>query len=250
MNLTIVALYGPKLDAELVGLIGAVQGVLGPALGTAFEAYGIEQVHGTIIGLEGVRAGDRVIHSNFARRRPSPEPLRLRRAIEIAASMQPFEVRIGGFEDGAAYPFTSRGLHPYLRSFSIQGEIAVVMGWPVEGDAFPLRLDELRRRFVEAHALHAYHAAAEDVDNDFYLALGRIQRSKAGAVDLPLLQERTRRVVAQREPVRVRIDASCLRVVAYTDARLPCADSQAFRLEDALGNAAELLRLYDELPAG
>ncbi len=248
MNLTLVAYYGPKEDGEVRGLIETAQGLLREALKTAFDSYDIEQVHGTIVGLEGTRVGNLVINTNFVRRRQSLKAFSLQRAIEIAGSMPQFDIRIGGFKDGTAYPFTSRGLHPYLRSFSIQGDIAVAMGWPVDGDRFPLHLDRLRKKFTAANALHAYHSALDDIDNDFYFVLGRIKRSEVSDLALQLLQEKMRDALAELDPVGIRIDKSCLRIVAYSDARLPSGECQAFSLEDAARNVANLVALYDELP--
>jgi hypothetical protein len=248
MNLTLVAYYGPKQQGKVRELIETTQSLLRDQLKTAFDGYVLEQVHGTIIGLEGVRVDDVVMNANFLRRRQLQKAFHLETAIELALGVRGFDVRIGGFKDRDAYPFTSRGLHPYLRSFSIQGEIAVAMGWPVEGTQFPLYLDEFRRSFTAANALHAYHAAPEDIDNDFYFVLGRLKQSQANELTLQLAQDRMRDALAALEPVAVRIDKDCLRIVAYSHTLLPWGDCEMFTLDGAAGKVAYLESLYDPLP--
>ena len=106
MNLTLVAYYGPKQQGKVRELIETTQSLLRDQLKTAFDGYVLEQVHGTIIGLEGVRVGDVVMNANFLRRRQLQKAFHLETAIEIALGVRGFDVRIGGFKDGDAYPFT------------------------------------------------------------------------------------------------------------------------------------------------
>jgi len=47
----------------------------------------------------------------------------------------PLEVQVGGYGK-RDYPFISRQSRPYERSFSIQGDKVVVMGWPIRGGPF------------------------------------------------------------------------------------------------------------------
>src|SRR4029453_11203237 len=88
----------------------------------------------------------------------------------------PALIRLGGFDPARDYSFSSRGLHPAARSFSIQGRIAVAMGWPVVHGAFPPSIDVLRRELAQAGALHKYHASDGDIDNDFFFVIGQLER--------------------------------------------------------------------------
>jgi hypothetical protein len=249
MNLTLVAYYGPKTDEAVKRLLETIQDILDDVLKSAFERYDIRQVHGTIIGLEGTRASNAIINTNFVEKRQSLRAINLERVLEIADSMSPFDIRIGGYKDGAAYPFTSRGLHPYLRSFSIQGDKVVAMGWPVETDKYPLRLERLRKKFNEANVLHAYHDTPESIDNDFYFVLGNIKKTVMSELALQQVQEVMREAISELDPVLIRIDKNCLGVVAYPDTRLPWSRCEVFSLENAKRNISNLIQLYDELPA-
>ena len=85
----------------------------------------------------------------------------------------PLRVRIGGFRPEQAVPFTSRGQHLAERTFSVQGEAFVLVGWPADslcGAGMPV--DELRRAMNAAGVLHRYHTGPADVDNDLHLVVG------------------------------------------------------------------------------
>jgi hypothetical protein len=101
----------------------------------------------------------------------------------------PFDIRLGGYKEVAKYPFTSRGLHPYQRSLSIQGNRVVAVGWPYVNGKFARNLDKLRRSFNSANILHKYHRAPDVQDNDFYFVLGRVKSHTFGAAQLQSSQE-------------------------------------------------------------
>ena len=114
-------------------------------LGASFTPYEPQQVHSTIIGLEGRRDGNRVLNMNYLRlqnqrRYMDVEPLN--EAINHALELLPLQIRFGGFRRFEHYPFTSRSQHPFARSFSIHDGIAVAnchhvhaeLAQPAEGD--------------------------------------------------------------------------------------------------------------------
>lgn len=161
MQVTLVAFYGEK-PKELLHLIQYLQNLLAERLLSAFHPYQLEQVHGTIIGLEGHR-GDTSIHNLNSDAAVAPSLLL---SFLRSPDFRPTTVRIGGYRHYHEYPFQSRGMHPYLRSFSIQGAIAVAMGWPASESQFPTSLDELRRQFESRLAVrHKWHRKPGDVDN-------------------------------------------------------------------------------------
>ena len=51
-QLTLVSFYGEK-NAEFAAWIRKIQQLLSAELGTDFEPYSLDQIHGTIIGLDG-----------------------------------------------------------------------------------------------------------------------------------------------------------------------------------------------------
>jgi len=229
-QLTLVSHYGPK-PPELERLIRGCNEILARGLGDGFEPYRVEQVHATIIGLEGRRDGDCIVN---ARSGCSVDPDAL--LAFVRGELPPLRVRIGGYRPGVDYGFTSRGQHPAERSFSVQGRMAVVIGWP-EDRARPL--DRLRRKFDERLGVrHKYHTSADAVDDDFFFVLGTVATRPAAD-----LSEEIRAYLA-RSFVVVSVDRSTLRVVAYHDTRLPARSTRAFALDAAELTPERLLGFY------
>jgi len=179
-----VAFYGPKAG-RLRELVAGVQDLIASHVGRDFLPYTHEQVHATLIALNGVRDGGTVVNQymlEFAGRRREMD---LPRVMDILARRfaTPLPVRIGGFRPDQAPPFTSRGQHPAQRSFSVQDRAFVLVGWPaasIAGDGRPL--DELRREMNAAGLLHRYHARPGDVDNDLHMVVGHHAGASAAAL--------------------------------------------------------------------
>ena len=121
-NLTLVAFYDSKLDS-LVQLVDVLQTSLRSGLGSAFSAYPVEQVHATIVGLEGRRIGEEAFNAKMVQVTGRPSVMDLRGLFRFMQEMTPFHIRIGGFAAQKNYPFSSRGLHPYSPFFCHQWSI-------------------------------------------------------------------------------------------------------------------------------
>jgi hypothetical protein len=237
---TLVSLIGKKPDA-LVGLLNASQAIIREDLGEYFEAYAIDQIHATIIGLE--RIEDTPAHHynrNFWRLRQHKAVMDLQGYLKFLRLSDhfPLKIQIAGFQN-RQYPFTSRGEIPYRRSFTIQGNNVVIMGWPLhkksqsnavssvndnfsESQLYPNTLDHLRRTAQRFNILHAYHWKPTAVDNDFYFRIGLLRNPAALSIDLMNeLSHRVREYLSQRSPVVVEISHSDLCIAVYTDERLP-----------------------------
>jgi hypothetical protein len=152
-------------------------------------------------------------------------------------SLLPLDVRIGGFR-ASDRPFLSRGDAPYRRSFSIQGDKVVVVGWPYEpapagfSDAFPQTLFEIRRRAQGLGILHAYHRAESDRDNDLFFRIGLID---PGAVRDDVgrrLERQMRRQLSLDPPLVLGLGVDDLCVAAYEDQRLPLDTTEVWPLSD------------------
>jgi hypothetical protein len=234
-NATLVAFYGKKPE-PLAVLVDAVQKHARQLLGNEFAPYPMEQVHATIVGLEGARnaTGD-MVNANFLSLRAESRTMQLPRCLEHLqrTPLLPFTLRFGGFQKDAVYPFTSRGEHPFARSFTIQGTRAVLMGWPVAGQSYPLALAHLRRELEAFGVLHKYHAAADALDNDAFMVVGQIRRTAGddAAIRRVIDDVRTRLAGLAAHAV---VDASSPRIVSYVDPALPLETSTALRLSDAL----------------
>jgi hypothetical protein len=239
-----VALYGPK-TGEVRNLLESVQATIARQLGGAFLPYALEQIHGTLIGLNGVRepATGAIMSQYYLEHRGARRVMDFERVLQILAERfsRPLTIRIGGFGPGDEAGFTSQGKHPHERTFSARGGALVLMGWPVStvtsaGAQRPL--DDLRRSMNDANVLHRYHAAATDVDNDFYLVLGHY--ANAAESTLAETERIVRRDLAHHH-VDVLVGRGQVRIVASGSSTLAPA-----RFAGELPLAAdELARLYD-----
>jgi hypothetical protein len=179
-----VAFYGPK-TGRLRELLTGVQALIAEHVGADFRPYTLDQVHATLIALNGVRDGGTVVNEYLLEYAGVRREMDLPRVMDILARRfaVPLRVRIGGFRPEAAVPFTSRGQHLAERTFSVQGDALVLVGWPADSLAGAgMALDELRREMNAAGALHRYHARPADVDNDLHLVVGHHAGAPAGAL--------------------------------------------------------------------
>ena len=179
-----VAFYGPK-TGRLRELLTGVQALIAEHVGAGFRPYSLEQVHATLIALNGVREGGTIVNEYLLEHAGVRREMDLPRVMDILDRRfaVPLRVRIGGFRPGQAAPFTSRGQHLAERTFSVQGEAFVLVGWPADSLAGAARpLDELRRAMNAAGVLHRYHARPADVDNDLHLVVGHHAGAPAGAL--------------------------------------------------------------------
>ena len=179
-----VAFYGPKTD-RLRELLAGVQALIAEHVGRDFRPYTLDQVHATLIALNGVRAGGTIVNEYLLEHAGERREMDLPRVMDILARRfaAPLRVRIGGFRPGQPVPFTSRGQHLAERSFSVQGEAFVLVGWPADslnGAGRPV--DELRREMNAAGVLHRYHTKPADVDNDLHLVVGHHAGAPAAAL--------------------------------------------------------------------
>jgi len=242
-QLTLVSHYGAKPPAA-AKVIGDLQKLLIESLGTGFCPYRTEQVHGTIAGLEGVRVGDGICNENFRRHRHEARPMIFERLLMFLRSLAAnLTIQIGGFDAEHDYRFTSQGRHPSVRSFSIQGETAVAMGWPFENGGFPARLDQLRRELQRFGILHKWHQREENVDNDFFFVLGHVARSITSE-QRATAEQRVRDYMAGMPPLLLPITRETLSFVAYIDTQLPPESSRVLKLSDRSVTADTLASIY------
>jgi hypothetical protein len=208
-----VAFYGPK-TGRLRELVTEVQALIAEHVGAGFRPYTLDQVHATLIALNGVRAGGTVVNEYLLEHAGVRREMDLPRVMDILARRfaVPLRVRIGGFRPGQAVPFTSRGQHLAERTFSVQGEAFVLVGWPTDsifGAGQPL--DELRREMNAAGALHRYHARPADVDNDLHLVVGHHAGAPADALARATAAVREQLAA---EPADLAIGLSDVKIVA------------------------------------
>jgi hypothetical protein len=246
LNLTLVALYGPKPQA-LADLILEIQAGLSDQLGDAFNPYAMEQIHATLIGLEGYRTEAGILNSNLLETGVAPGPMDLDGlfCFLLNTPLLPMHIRIGGFQRHAAYPLTSRGQHLYARSFVLHRREAVVIGWPVTNDKYPMSLDRLRRHCTDYNVLHKYHLDGADVDNDLFIVLGRLRRERILPKEYNSVANCMRELLSSRQPLDFTIGVDTLSVVAYDDRSLPTSLSRMYPLSEIQDKIDSLSRIYE-----
>jgi hypothetical protein len=257
-QITIVALYGEKSN-DLAALIMRSQGLVRSVLGVGFKPYDPSQIHATIFGLER-KIPTALYNANFSRYRGRDLVMNLEGILDYLrrSSHFPMQVQIGGFGKRDR-PFVSRQASPYERSFSIQGDKVVMIGWPTGGQPFPrlaqtpsglvreeklypLTLDVIRRAAQAYGVLHAYHRALADTDNDLFFRIGL-------AIDQPSLSEKlkdeleaeAREFLSNQPPLVLDICLAQLSVAVYEEDTLPRSTTRAWSLADPDLTASALL---------
>jgi hypothetical protein len=245
VQLTLVSHYGEK-PAAFTELIARLQQQLAQTLGDEFTPYSLQQIHATIAGLEGTPRGAEVLNNNFARHRRVERAMNFNALLDLLQSEHcpRLSIRIGGFAEEHDWKFMSNGQHPFVRSFSIQGQIAVAMGWPFEHEQVTDSLTKFRRTLETFGVLHKWHRIPADADNDFFFVLGRVQPS-VSREKITRAETLMRRLLAQ-SPVTIEVDRDTLSFVAYTDSQLPLESSRTWKVTDGCVSAQALADVYAE----
>lgn len=177
----------------------------------------------------------------------------------LQASPQfPLRLQFGGYAPDDM-PFTSRGQSPYDRSFSIQGDKAVLIGWPVPVPTKGQRrarelidcngldvdriLNDVRKRAQAFNILHAYHASETDVDNDFYLRLGQVNIDGLNEILARELNHKVRIWLSQ-SPLMVDLVLHDLVVASYQDEMLPMRSTRQFSIDRICLHRGKIKKLY------
>lgn len=269
-QLALVALYGEKSGAlsPLGDLIELCQGHVKSKLGSTFTPYRLEQVHATILGLERCSGTTRQ-NFHFSKQQQNP------RAVEMdfdgllrflrSCPLLPFTAQIAGFTN-REYPFvsdpfgTNKEYRPYDRSFSIQGDKVVMMGWPLRGRPweieptnphelvqesriYPLNLDEIRYAAQRYGVLHSYHKTTTTVDNDLFFRIGLL-RSAPDEQTARALSEDVREHLRKMAPVAVEVTLENLYVAAYENTELPADSTRVWSLADKRVTGQFVAALY------
>jgi hypothetical protein len=249
IQMTVVALYGEK-SSDLATLIMRCQELGRDVLGAGFRPYDLSQIHATIFGLER-KIGLPFYNANFSRYRGRDLVMNLEGILDYLrrCGLFPLEVQVGGYGK-RDYPFISRQAPPYERSFSIQGDKVVVMGWPIRGTPFrqppatpsawvqearlyPLTLDVVRHAAQAYGVLHAYHRALTDVDNDLFFRIGLLvdQTSLTERVR-DTLEAEVRQFLSDQPPLILDVRLEQVSIALYEEDTLPPSSTRVWSLAD------------------
>jgi hypothetical protein len=245
-QVTLISLYGEK-SKDFEAVITQCQQLVAQAV-DSFTPYEIRQIHATVIGLERQRAP--AYNANFLKYRGRDVAMDFDGFFAYLRGFGdiPIEVQLGGFTD-REYPFSSRETRPYERSFSVQGDKVVVMGWPVRGAAllappatdtdalqearlYPPTLDLIRRAAQDYGILHGYHRAATDVDNDLFFRIGLVDPKAMTRCMTSAVEVQTRQILSAQRPVVIEVRLEDIYIAAYEDDRLPISSTRTWSLAD------------------
>lgn len=258
-QVTLISLYGDK-HQEFAAAITQWQQVVAQAFGSAFTPYDVRQIHATIIGLEQQRAP--LYNANFAKHRGREIAMDLTGFLTYLRGCGhiPFAVQLGGFAN-RDYPFTSRETIPYERSFSVQGDKVVVMGWPVRGEPcpaspatpaagvpaaeiYPPTLDLIRRAAQDFGILHGYHRTVTDMDNDLFFRIGLLDPKATTPTATIALEAQVRQLLSTQRPLVIEIRLEEICIATYEDDRLPVASTRIWPLADPKVNGSFVAGLF------
>src|SRR6266850_8186281 len=109
MQTTLVGYYGDK-TGNVLELIRSCQDRLSELLLSSFRPYELEQVHGTIIGLEGCRVGDSIKNENFKNFRNEERLMSPKHLLEFLRSdtFPSVSIRVGDYRHHLDYGFQSQ----------------------------------------------------------------------------------------------------------------------------------------------
>lgn len=172
-KVTLVSLYGEK-HGDLKVLIQECQEmIMESKLGKVFNPYEIEQVHGTIIGMEKHEDHNELFNKNIYDKSGVKLEMHYEVLLDVIEQYLPLTIRFGGFGKNDE-PFLSNGKRPYIRSFQVQWDSSrfTLIGWPHEdGKYCDRKLWGLREALErKCNIKHKYSD-----DNDLFMVLGQIE---------------------------------------------------------------------------
>ena len=241
-NLSLVAFYGHK-PVELINLIQKLQEHLvnHPLVQDQFIPYRLEQVHGTIIGCEGLQTESGIISKWFHELRQETRYIDLPGLINHLQHQVnlPLSIRFAGFGRNTNYNFLSREQHPHFRSWQLQPAveqtIPVLIGWSWSNNSVSPAIDNLRRDLQQFNLLHKYHKTDHAIDNDFYLRLGTIDRRLTSS-EIEEIATDMRDLLATLPALYIPINLENLVLVEYQDLSLTPATTKIIPLTANLPN--------------
>jgi hypothetical protein len=257
-QITVVALYGEK-SSGFAALIARCQALVHGVLGPGFQPYEPSQIHATIFGLER-KTQSALYNANFSRYRGHNLEMNLEGILDYLrhCSYFPLQVQVGGFEK-REYPFVSRQASPYERSFSIQGDKVVMMGWPIhdrptsrlpatssalveEAKLYPLTLDAMRHAAQAYGVLHAYHRGLTDRDNDLFFRIGLLVHQPSSSEQVrQTLEAEARQFLSIQPPLVLDLHLEQVSVALYQEDTLPRSSTRVWSLADPDLTASALM---------
>ena len=246
-NVSAIAFYGEK-PPQLKTLIETLQAYLSncESVQSRFIPYQLAQVHGTIIGCEGLATDAGIVNKWFWELRNEIRYIDLTGLVDyLQHQVSPITIRLGGYQRDRDYQFLSRQQSLYFRSFQLQpaadGIIPVLIGWSGNENRITWDIDNLRRSLQQFNILHKYHGNPQAVDNDFYLRLGTISGEISPQTQQAIATE-VRDFLETQPPLYLPLQSKNLAVVQYQDLAVDPSTTKIMSIVDL--TAERLRQMY------
>lgn len=172
-QVTLVSLYGEKTKSFVQLIQGCSDIILRSPLSHVYKPYQIEQIHGTIVGMERLTGYSEYYNARLWDDTKVKAVMDFDHIIPILRKHLPLTIQLGGFPKSFT-DFESFGHFPYERSFQIQWKTKrfTLIGWSHKSHNFTTQRsinnlrDEIESR---CHIRHKYRN-----DNDLFMVLGEI----------------------------------------------------------------------------
>jgi hypothetical protein len=243
---SVVTHYGKKSDPFALW-IRDIQREIKSALGDHFRQYHLDQIHCTIIGLEGYKSGDGVLNRYTHKR------IKFEQIFQYIKTFPRTPIQIGGFKREGAYMLKSRDKTLYERSFCIGDDgSVVVIGWPkpdIQSDA--KTMDQIRRDFLEFNVCHKYHALIWSntkneegrrllKDNDIFFVIGKVVLNRIAQERVKMIEKNIREFLeGLNDGIEIVVQPASISVVGYIDPQLPLDSS--FSIDLNSGNPVDAI---------
>ncbi|MEM9917860.1 MAG: hypothetical protein AAF990_07180 [Bacteroidota bacterium] len=254
-QLTLVSFYGPKNTAFVEYMDALHSEIKKSELAAWYRPYDIDQIHGTLIGLEKLVGFQEHFNRNIWEKDGLKRLMQTDCILEIIERyLEETIIRMGGIQKGTS-AFHSWGRDPYDRMFNIQADRLNINGWPYTAQADEVRcaesLVDLRSAFYQqANIQHKYH---QQKDNDFYMVLGRLDFKGLSAREIEttckpamraLKKTITEKMSTKLLELKLAIDNTFL--VQYEDKDLNRRRSKSWNIEVLRSNPDFIQQLYDD----
>jgi len=236
MQCSLVSFYGRK-NTTLHKYLEQVHSLIYSHLKDAFYPYSIEQIHGTIIGLETEKIGDQSYSKWCLQNNIQKGPINKKGLLKCLQEDIPIQnIRIGGFKPGIDYGFLSRENQPYHRSFSTQGNTMVLNGWPgyLKNGQWMVTNDlyRWRNQMETFNFCHKYNTLGNQ-DNDLFMVLGRFNSDKITVKIVDELSNSLRDIISKKQII-IPLNFSDISVVEYKEPELPLASTRICPISNTL----------------
>jgi hypothetical protein len=233
MPISLVSQYGSK-PPGLKNLITELHNILFDHFGKAFIPYEIEQVHGTIIGMETLLIEGQLFSKWCVENESWHKPIDTELLRDfLDKRIESFTIKIGGYKEDEEYGFRSRGQIPFERSFSIQSNRAVINGWPIRKAGEVAHHSDsllyLRNEFKAFNLCHKWNIDGYQ-DNDFFLVLGKINQVDVNPERLQISGRYIRSYLSDHETC-FKIGPDSLSLVEYENPELPTGTTRILNLK-------------------